>query len=288
MARSWQAGFTGITDVFERIWRLLPFSRSDRFRLAELTSGLGERFGPWAWRSNSIPASAATTPPRRHPHHRSTPPVQARGIAKIVVHGSQATVDHVGWPYRPQSLTSAQMNLPFSIATRCSPKARVRRPVLRRRRRRPRRMSLAARWEVVHDPAITARGAKLRHMVRVEVHSPTAPASRDRRGAARRRASSRAKRDVVDKFRKLTRRVRTDADAERIANWCSAAKLADIGVLAAAGGAGLGRRRRPHPALPEDGEGRGALIPPVFGEGRVRFFVGLALDSGFARERAPE
>src|SRR5260370_29938941 len=34
----------------------------------------------------------------------------------------------------------------------------------------PRRIALAAKVEVVHDPAITARGAKLRHMVRVNVH----------------------------------------------------------------------------------------------------------------------
>ncbi len=35
----------------------------------------------------------------------------------IVVHGSQVTVEHVGWPYVPQGLTSAQLNLPFCVAT---------------------------------------------------------------------------------------------------------------------------------------------------------------------------
>ena len=34
-----------------------------------------------------------------------------------MVHGSQVTVDHVGWPYRPEGLTSAQLNLPFCVAT---------------------------------------------------------------------------------------------------------------------------------------------------------------------------
>src|SRR5262249_30806994 len=38
-------------------------------------------------------------------------------IEKIVVHGSQVTVDHVGWPYRPEGLTAAQLNLPFCVAT---------------------------------------------------------------------------------------------------------------------------------------------------------------------------
>src|SRR5262245_65756989 len=42
-----EAGFTGIVDVFESPYGgfCTTFSRShDRFRLAELTSGLGERF----------------------------------------------------------------------------------------------------------------------------------------------------------------------------------------------------------------------------------------------------
>ena len=41
----------------------------------------------------------------------------AEELEKIVVHGSQVTVDHVGWPYRPDSMTTAQLNLPFCVAT---------------------------------------------------------------------------------------------------------------------------------------------------------------------------
>ena len=38
-------------------------------------------------------------------------------LDRIVVHGSQVTVDHVGWPYKPEGLTSAQLNLPYCVAT---------------------------------------------------------------------------------------------------------------------------------------------------------------------------
>ena len=38
-------------------------------------------------------------------------------VEKIVVHGSQVTMDHVGWKYVPQGLTSAQLNLPYCVAT---------------------------------------------------------------------------------------------------------------------------------------------------------------------------
>ena len=44
-------------------------------------------------------------------------PFGAGRYREIVVHGSQVTVEHVGWPYQPQGLTSAQLNLPFCVAT---------------------------------------------------------------------------------------------------------------------------------------------------------------------------
>jgi 2-methylcitrate dehydratase PrpD len=97
-------------------------------------------------------------------------------------------------------------------------------------------MALAAKVEVEHDPAITARGAKLRHMVRVDVHftdgtqeSETMEAPR---GSERKFASEA---DVVEKFRKLARRMLSDAQAERIVELvlrCD--KLADIGELVSA------------------------------------------------------
>ena len=48
---------------------------------------------------------------------RKRRPFSLDDIEEIVVHGSQVTVDHVGWPYRPEGLTSAQLNLPFCVAT---------------------------------------------------------------------------------------------------------------------------------------------------------------------------
>jgi 2-methylcitrate dehydratase PrpD len=94
-------------------------------------------------------------------------------------------------------------------------------------------MALAERVEVRHDPAITARGAAFRHMVRVEVrlrdgtrHEETVEAPR---GSEQKFASER---DVVEKFAKLTRRVMTDTQAERIgAMVLGCDRLEDIGGL---------------------------------------------------------
>jgi len=38
-------------------------------------------------------------------------------VDKIVVHGSQATVEHTGWKYRPEGMTAAQLNLSYCVAT---------------------------------------------------------------------------------------------------------------------------------------------------------------------------
>jgi aconitate decarboxylase len=235
-----EAGLTGIVDVFESPYGgfCTTFSRShDRFNLAELTAGLGERFETFGVAlkfyscvgSNHTTLDAIRTIAARRPF-------AAEDVVKITVHGSQATVDHVGWPYKPQGLTSAQMNLPFCVATLLAEGDVFVDQFSEAAVTDPRRMALAAKVEVVHDPAITARGARLRHMVRVDVEfadgslaSETVEAPR---GSEQKFASEA---DVVEKFRKLARRTLSDAQAERLVGLAlGCEKLADVGVLASA------------------------------------------------------
>jgi 2-methylcitrate dehydratase PrpD len=235
-----EAGFTGIVDVFESEYGgfCTTFSRShDRFRLAELTSGLGERFETMGVAlkfyscvgSNHTSLDAIRAIAARRPF-------RADEVTKIVVHGSQATVDHVGWPYKPQGLTSAQMNLPFCIATLLAEGDVFVDQFSEAVVTDARRMALAAKVEVVHDPDITARGAKLRHMVRLEVHFADGTRETETveapRGSEQKFASEA---DVVEKFRKLARRTCSDAEAERIGELVLGCdKLPDIGVLVSA------------------------------------------------------
>jgi aconitate decarboxylase len=235
-----QAGFTGITDVFESKYGgfCTTFSRSlDRFDLAELTSGLGERYETLgvALKFYSCVGSNHTTLDAIRVMQASRP-FSAEDVARIVVHGSQATVDHVGWPYRPESLTSAQMNLPFCVATLlCEDDVFVDQFTLDVIAD-PRRLALAGKVEVRHDPAITARGAKLRHMVRVEVLLTDGTCLTETVEAPRGSESKFASEgDVLDKYRKLTRRVLSQAQSDHIAELVLAADtLPDIGVLLAA------------------------------------------------------
>jgi 2-methylcitrate dehydratase PrpD len=168
-----EAGFTGIANIFESKYGgfCTTFSRSqDRFNLSELTSGLGERFETMqiALKFYSCVGSNHTTLDAIR-QIRAERWFSAADVDRVVVHASQVTVDHVGWKYQPKDFTTAQLNLPFCVATLLLENDvfidQLSEDVLDD----PLRMALADKVQVVPDPAITARGAKARHAVRVEV-----------------------------------------------------------------------------------------------------------------------
>jgi 2-methylcitrate dehydratase PrpD len=203
-------GFTGIIDVFEAPYGgfCTTFSRStDLFDLDELSAGLGERFETMriSLKFYSCVGSNHTTLDAIR-DIRARRPFGLGELEKIVVHGSQVTVDHVGWPYRPEGLTSAQLNLPFCVATlliegdvfvdQFTPAAVD----------DGKRIALSRRVEVVHDPAITALGSAFRHKVRLDIHLRDGSVESEAREAPRGSEQSFASADeIVDKFRKLTR-----------------------------------------------------------------------------------
>src|SRR5579863_788801 len=201
-------GFTGIVDVFEAPYGgfCTTFSRSqDRFNLKALSADFGEKFETMGIAlkfyscvgSNHTTLDALADIRKRHPFGLDE-------VKEIVVYGSQVTADHVGWPYKPEGLTAAQLNLPFCVATLliegdvfvdeftpdCVDDAG--------------RIALAQKVRVVHDPAITALGAAHRHKARVEVAFRDGTVETETREAARGSERSFASADdIARKFRKL-------------------------------------------------------------------------------------
>src|SRR6266481_898221 len=205
-----EQGFTGIEDVLESEYGgfCTTFSRSnDRFNLAELSAGLGERFETLriSLKFYSCVGSNHTTLDAIR-DIRARRPFGLDELEKVVVHGSQVTVDHVGWPYRPDSMTTAQLNLPFCVATlliegdvsvdQFKPEAI----------HDAARIALSRKVEVVHDPAITALGSAYRHKARVDVHLRDGSVHTETREAPRGSEQSFAGADdIVGKFKTLTR-----------------------------------------------------------------------------------
>jgi aconitate decarboxylase len=205
-----KAGFTGIRDVFEAPYGgfCTTFSRStDRFNLDALSAGLGSEWEAMrvALKFYSCVGSNHTTLDAIR-DIRKRRPFTLDELTRVVVHGSRVTADHVGWPYKPEGLTSAQLNLPYCVATlllegdvfvdQFTAEAVTDRG----------RIELSRKVEVMEDPAITARGARYRHMVRVDVHLSDGSVHSETREAPRGSEHSFASaQDIVDKFRKLTR-----------------------------------------------------------------------------------
>jgi len=203
-----ERGFTGIVDVFENTYGgfCSTFSRStDRYQLAELTAGLGER-----WETTRIALKFYSCVGSNHTTLDAIRKMQARhpfgeaDVADILVHGSQVTMDHVGWPYVPQGLTSAQLNLPYCVATLLLDGDVFVEQFTEAKVDDAERIRVSRKVRVQEDKAITARGKAYRHMVRVEVtladgthleETVEAP-----RGSEHSFASAE---DVIGKFRKL-------------------------------------------------------------------------------------
>src|SRR5437868_806320 len=112
-----EQGFTGIENVFEAEYGgfCSTFSRSqDRFRLAELTNGLGS-----TWQTMGVALQFYACVASNHTTLDALRALQAEqrfraeDVERITVHGSQVTADHVGWKYQPAGMTAAQLNLPY-------------------------------------------------------------------------------------------------------------------------------------------------------------------------------
>jgi aconitate decarboxylase len=203
-----ERGFTGIEDVFESEYGgfCTTFSRStDRFDLSQLTAGLGS-----TWQTMGVALKFYACVGSNHTTLDSIRALQSENkfgpedVERIDVHGSQVTADHVGWKYEPKGLTAAQLNLPFCVATfllegDCFVDQFSDAVVTD-----PRRIALSERVHVHADPVITARGAKHRHTVRVEVHLKDG--KRLSRSADTPRGSDAnfaSDADIIEKFEKL-------------------------------------------------------------------------------------
>lgn len=216
-----EGGLTGIINVLESEYGgfCTTFSRStDRFNLAELTAGFGE-----VWQTMAIALKFYSCVGSNHTTLDAIRELQeqkhfsAHDIERIKVHGSQVTMDHVGWKYQPQGLTSAQLNLPFCVATYLLEGDCFVEQFNDSIVADPARMALAEKVDVYHDADITGRGAKFRHMVRVEVvlkSGETLSCTKEYARGSERNFASDA--DVIAKFEKLARHALPQAQVEAL------------------------------------------------------------------------
>lgn len=214
-------GFTGIMDVLESEYGgfCTTFSRSqDRFDLDQLTAGLGQ-----TWQTMGVALKFYSCVGSNHTTLDALRDMQRErrfgpdDVERVTVSGSQVTMDHVGWKYVPQGLTSAQLNLPYCVATFLLEGDCFVDQFTEDKVADPARMALAEKVGVRHDAEITAKGAQYRHMVHVEAQLTDGATLRRTVEAPRGSEHSFASAaDVVEKFTKLAGKALPMAQVERL------------------------------------------------------------------------
>jgi len=232
-----EQGFTGIRNVLESEYGgfCTTFSRSqDRFDLAQLTAGFGS-----VWQTMGVALKFYSCVGSNHTTLdavralREGHPFAPQDVERIVVHGSQVTMDHVGWEYVPQGLTSAQLNLPYCVATLLLEGECFVDQFTEDKVADPERMRYAGLVQVRHDADITARGSKFRHMVRVQVFLRDGTVLERTVEAGRGNEKDFASEaDIVGKFTNLATHVVPRSQSDAIVEWILALeRQADAAAL---------------------------------------------------------
>lgn len=235
-----EKGFTGIIDIFEAEYGgfCTTFSGGrDLFDRERLVRGLGDQFETMrvSLKFYSCVASNHTTLDAIR-NLQAKRPFGAEDIDRIVVHASKATLEHVGWKYRPEGVTASQLNLGFCVATYLIEGACFVEQFSEAVVADPARMVLADRVHCIEDPAISAEGPNMRHKVHVEVYLKDGTVLKDTVEKAQGSEDHWAPDDVIAaKFKQLAGKVLPDSQAARIAetvmNLDDVADAADIARL---------------------------------------------------------
>ncbi len=165
-----QHGFTGIKDVLGDVYGNFLRTFSDEYEEAKLTEGLGSEFEienvgfKWYPACGSSHTSIDAVLALRRAHG-----VTPADVIKCIVVASTATKDHVGWDYVPDTVTTAQMNLPYAIAAALTDGEVTIDQFRPERLTDPDLIELTRRVQVVADPQTDARGPKFRHAVRLQL-----------------------------------------------------------------------------------------------------------------------
>jgi len=164
-------GFTGIENILEAPYGGFCSTFCDKPNLSHLTDRLGERFETLNVGFKPYPCCGSnhTSIDALKKILRDHPEVNPESVEKIRIGTTRVTRLHVGWPYEPNSLTTAQMNLPFCVAVLLHDRDFFVEQVTEQSIRRPDVLKTAKKIAVVEDPEFEALGDEGRHGITLEV-----------------------------------------------------------------------------------------------------------------------
>lgn len=163
-------GFAGIDDVLESPYGGYCTTFSPTYDALALTAGLGR-----VWETSKIGFKSYSTNGSCHPTIDALLELRrAHGfgiddVESVEIACSSATYHHVGWPYRPDSVTTAQMNLSYIVAVVLADGAAFIDQFTNERISDPELVAFTQRVTVAADPDIDRLGDQARHRTRLTV-----------------------------------------------------------------------------------------------------------------------
>ncbi|MBI2227579.1 MAG: MmgE/PrpD family protein [Deltaproteobacteria bacterium] len=164
-------GFTGIEDILEAPYGGFCSTFCDHPNLSHLTHDLGVRFETLNVGCKPYPCCGSnhTSIDALKKILRDHPDVRADNVEKIRIRATRATKLHVGWPYEPKSMTTAQMNLLYCVAVLLHDRDFFVDQVTEKSIRSDAVLKTTKKIEVVEDSEFEALGDEGRHGVTLEV-----------------------------------------------------------------------------------------------------------------------
>lgn len=162
-------GWRGIRDLFELPHGGWVGTFTGECEWDRLLDGLGERWQTEVLGYKPYAACAASHTSIDAILHLRGAGLTAEDVDRITIHASTHSVEHVGWPYVPDTLTTAQMNLSYAVASALLDGQVGPQQFQTDRLADPQVLALAAKVAVLPDPAIDAMGLKFTHAIRMTV-----------------------------------------------------------------------------------------------------------------------
>lgn len=165
-----QRGFTGISNIVEAEYGGFSTTYAENPDWAAITDGLGSGFEilkvgfkPYCCCGSTHTSLDAVK------GLLGTHAITARDVRHVRIYTTKATQLHVGWEYRPESITTAQMNLFYCVAALLQDGQIFVDQFRQERLADPAILDWIRRIQVRHDPALDELGDAGRHTVRVEM-----------------------------------------------------------------------------------------------------------------------
>lgn len=225
-------GFTGIENILEAPYGGFCSTLSDHAEIDLITKKLGEEYVSLNIGFKVYPCCANnhTSLDGLANIRTAHPSLKADDVKKIVVSTTHSSKLHVGWPYVPDSVTTAQMNLSYCLAAALIDGEFSVGQVAEDSIRRKDILEAASRIEVVEDQELDSLGDKFRYAVKLEFMLRDGTSLKEKVSHAKgSEANPVGETELVQKFRLLASKVLEESQVEKLYHTVSSMeKLEDV------------------------------------------------------------